>query len=648
MIRLLLPLVLVLGGLGLVISLDTPAERAELVFVSRADVFTLDPQRMSYLQDFRLGDAIYEGLVRWNNRTGAIDPAACASWDVSDDGLVYTFHIRPDAKWSNGDPLTAHDFAYTWRRAILPDTAADFASMTFIIRGARAMMSWRAEQLHAKAAGAITQSAEAMWEEAERRFAETVGVRAVDDRTLEVTLDWPAPYALDVLAFGVFLPVHRPTVEGWPLNDEQRARFRERGWRDEDCPPFEQCAFVSLDAATGRLMQKHEWTKPGSIVTNGPYVVTRWRYKRDMRLEANPFYHSPNSVKCKSIDIPSLPDANASILAYESGVLDWHTDAAIEYQADMIAQQRAYEQRHASELASLLAQGMSKDEALARLPEPIAGKERRDLHVLPAFGTDFYSFNCRPALASGAENVFADARVRRAFAMAVDKRAITEQVTRIGEPVANVLVPRGAIEGYESPGGLSFDPGAARALLAEAGWHDRNGDGTIENAAGASFPTVEILYSTNSPRYRNISLALRDMWQRELGVRIELRGLETKFFREALKRGDFMIARGGWFGDFGDPTTFLDICASDSGNNDRGYNNPAFDDLLAHASNEPNAAARFALLTQAERILVEDDLPLVPICQYAMIYLYDPARVRGISSHPRLQQYLHQIEVVQP
>ena len=645
MARLLIPLAVLFCALGVFVSLDKPAPRADLVFVSRADVFTLDPQRMSYLQDFRLGDAIYEGLVRWDNVSRAVIPAACESWSVSDDGLVYTFHLRPDARWSNGDPLTAHDFVYTWRRAILPDTAADFASMTFIIKGARAMMEWRGAQL-AELARA-NQSAADLWKQTERQFAETVGLRALDANTLEITLEQPVPFVLDVLSFGVFLPVHRPTVEGWELSDAQLELLHERGWREEDCPPFEQCRFVSLDSASGRLQQSHEWTKPGRIVTNGPYVLTRWRYKRDMRLEANPLYHSPASVKSKSIDIPSLPDANASILAFESGVIDWHTDAAIEYQADMIAQQRRYEARHQSELDSLLAQGLSRDQALAQLPPPQKELgERRDLHVLPAFGTDFYSFNCRATLASGAANVFADARVRRAFAMAIDKPAIAQQVTRIGEPVASVLVPRDAIEGYESPDGLPYDPVAARHLLAEVGWSDRNGDGVIENSGGDQFPTVEVLYSTNSPRYRNISLALRDMWQRELGVHVELRGLETKFFREALKRGDFMVARGGWFGDFGDPTTFLDICATGSGTNDRGYSNPVFDQLLAHAAGESDPRKRFELLREAERILVEEDLPLVPICQYALIYLYDPARVRGITHHPRLQQYLHQIEVL--
>jgi oligopeptide transport system substrate-binding protein len=156
---------------------------------------------------------------------------------------------------------------------------------------------------------------------------------------------------------------------------------------------------------------------------------------------------------------------------------------------------------------------------------------------------------------------------------------------------------------------------------------------------------VDLLYSTNAPRYKNISLALRDMWQRELGVRVELRGKENKFFKEDLKRGNFMIGRGGWYGDYGDPTTYLEMCRTGDGNNDRGYSNPAVDDLLEQASGEPDPQRRLELLAECERIIVEQDVPLLPLCQYVQVYMYEPGQLTGLSQHPRLIQYLWQMKV---
>ncbi len=210
------------------------------------------------------------------------------------------------------------------------------------------------------------------------------------------------------------------------------------------------------------------------------------------------------------------------------------------------------------------------------------------------------------------------------------------------------LVPPGSIPGYNTPEGLPFDPAAARGELAGAGWADRDGDGLVEDEQGEAFPVIDLLYSTSTPRYKNISLALRDMWQRELGVRVELRGKESKFFREDVKQGNFMIARGGWYGDYGDPTTFLDLCRTGDGNNTRGFSSPRVDALLAQAEAEPSAAARFRLLEACERVLFREELPVVPLCQYAQLYMYEPGRLRGLTTHPRLVQYLWRIEVVDP
>jgi oligopeptide transport system substrate-binding protein len=382
-------------------------------------------------------------------------------------------------------------------------------------------------------------------------------------------------------------------------------------------------------------------------VGNGPYLLTQWRYKRDMRLERNPLFHSPQRVRCDSIASLSIDDPNTAVLAFESGQIDWVSDVTVDYQADMLAERRAYEQRHAAEIRSMLESGRSIDEALASLPPPQRG-QRRNISVFPTFGTDFFSFNCRPHLADGRPNPFADARVRRAFTLAVDKKVIVERVTRLHEPVATTFVPPGSIPGYRSPAGLPHDPARGRAELAAAGWSDRNNDGFAENARGEAFPEIEILFTTNTARYKNIALALRDMWQRELGVRIVLRGKDTKFYKDDLKAGNFMIARGGWYGDYGDPTTFLDLCRTHDGNNDRKYSHPYVDGLLEKAAAEPDPDQRFRLLEECERFLFDEEVPMLVLCQFVQLYMYEPGRVTGISLHPRMNQHLWQIGVEPP
>jgi oligopeptide transport system substrate-binding protein len=720
--RLLAPFALIIVALTTVVWLDDTPPEADLIFVNQNEVFTLDPQRMSYIQDLRLAHALYEGLVRWDNHDYSILPAAADLPTVSEDGLTYTFEIRPEAVWANGDPVTAHDFVYAWQRALLPDTAADYSNMFFAIEGGAAFFDWRAgltagfaaepwsdaatatptsvraavgrlerlldadpwpagvarppdaarpriraalESLRAAArletglettlgdaADARTwvkqldapdsRAAEAawMWEETQRRFRDTVGLEVRGDRTLVVRLTRPTAYLLDLLCFGVFFPVHRPTVEGWPA-DHPRS---PRGWIGVEPPSLASRQWVRLDPSAGKLEQKHEWAKPHSHVGNGTHRLVEWRYKRDLRLEPSPTFHDAARVRSGSILARTIEDTNTAVLAYESGHVDWLVDVSTDYQADMLEEFERYRARHADELAALMADGRTFDEALAALPAPGPG-ERRNIRVFPTFGTDFYSFNCRPLLNDRRPNPFARAEVRRAFAMAIDKRVIVERVTRLDEPILRTLIPPDTIEGYNSPHGLDHDPDAARATLRAAGWEDRDADGFVEDAQNRPFPVVDLLYTTNIPRYKWISLELKSQWERELGVRVELRATETKFYREDLKQGEFMIARGRWYGDYGDPTTFLDLCKSTDGNNDRKYKSRKVDDWLEQASLERDPEKRMRILEECERYLFEEEVPILPLCQLVQVYMFEPNRVRGLSEHPRLTQFLWQMEV---
>lgn len=616
MLRALAPFALLALLVGGIVALDRPLPRAEIVFVS-PDVFTLDPQRITYQQDVRVAQSIFEGLFTESADGSDPVPGVAESWTVSPDGRTWTFTLREGARWSNGDPVTSEDFAQAWMRPLLPDMASDYSGFLFMIRGGREFFEWRQRELEriaAMPADGRADAARELWARTPLQYRDMVGVRTPDARTIEVDLVQPTPYWPSILAFPTLFPVHRPTLE----------------------------AHLSIDGGSGRVKLDPKWLKPGTLVSNGPMMVTDWRYKRGMRFEPNPHHWNRGAARPASVELRPIEDSNTAVLAFQSGDVDWISDLTVEYRADMADEQRAWLERHASQWRALRESGLGEDEAMAALPDPGPG-ERRDVHVLPAFGTDFWNFNCRPALADGRPNPFADARVRRAFARAVDKRAITEKVTRLRERVAGSLVPAGAFDWYEPPAGLSYDPDAARAELAAAGWSDRDGDGRVEDAQGRRFPVVDILYMTGNPRTRDNALAMAQMWRETLGVECELRGKDGKFAKEDLRTGNFMVGRGGWFGDYPDPTTFLELNRSTDGNNDRAYSNPTYDALLDAAAAELDRPKRAALLREAERILVEEDMPLMPLCQYVTAYMYDPARLRGLSRHASLAQYLNRL-----
>ena len=610
--------------------------RADLTYVNPSGIHTLDPARMSWTQDFRIALNIWEGLTTTHPKTTApVGGAASFPPATSADRLTYTFTIRDDARWSNGDPVTARDFVRGWRRGMEPGTATDYSFLfTDHIIGAAEYVNWRlemvslltclsrlrdgwgidAEQAQAFAGRPILQEIEivadrslappqadaprASWRdfanelgklqvnwtvmydrifethvaEFDARFAK-VGIKADGERRLIVELKRPCPYFLDLASFPTFLPCH-----------ESIERLRER-YRD------------SPTTAQGLVVYDPQWTKPdyhrngySGLVTNGPYQLADWTFKRRVRLTVNPFFRAANEIACRTVDMLTYENISAAIMAYEAGDVDFLPSMDVPY-----------------------------DHEIARLARTGA---RPDFHLCMTLATYFLNFNCASESVHGHRNPFRDARVRKAFSLAVDKETVVNSVLRRGDRVAHSFVPADTIVGYEPPKGLQRNVNEARRLLAEAGY-----------PRGSGLPPVELLYVAADER---VCQALARMWEQDLGVRVELRCKESKTFAEDKANQRYMIARGNWYADYYDPTTFLDCLTSGNGNNDSGYRNPRYDDLLTEARGMDDQRARAELLRRAERSIVEDDCPILPILHYAQPIAIQPY-VKGLHPNVRLR-----------
>ena len=546
MLRLLaIPAVLIgLLAASLVWSGPGRQTRADFAFVLQGDHITLDLNNMAWGIDIRLANSLWEGLYTLDPATLTPHLAAADHVDVSADRRVYTFHLRPDARWTNGDPVTAGDFVFEWRRML--ESPKEYTYLhTKYVRGADAYQTAYA----AYAAAPVGRKP------ARPDFG-AVGERVNPDGTLRLELADPVPFLPALLAFAPFFPMHEPSMR-----------------------PFEH-----VDARTGTVTYDPRFTRPPHLVTNGPYRLDTWEFKRRLRLVASDYYWDRAHVRSRTVDEVQADDGLAAYRLYEQGDVDFLNAVDPDVAAPMYV-------RH-----------------------------RPDLHVFRAFGTVFYELNCLPRLPDGRPNPLADVRVRQALAMSIDKRQVTEHVGRLGQPVATTFIPPGVFKGYTSPAGLPFDVARAKRLLADAGY-----------PGGRGFPRLSILYATDTAANADITTIVRRQWADHLGIDVDPNGMERKQVAPNLNQQKYSVAQAGWYGDYVDPSTFTDKYLSGADNNAARWSDPRYDDDCRRAAAEPDAAKRMALFHDAEdRLLTR--VPIIPLYTDVSTFLYRPT-VHGITAN---------------
>ncbi|MBO1581059.1 peptide ABC transporter substrate-binding protein [Bacillus sp. XF8] len=471
-----------------------------------------------------------EGLYRLDKDNKPI-PAAAESSTKSEDGKKYTFKLRKDAKWSNGDPVTAKDFVFAWQRLVDPKTAAEYAFIAYPIKNAEAISQGKAE-------------------------VSTLGVKAVDDYTLEVELDSPVPYFLNLTAFPSYYPLNEKFV-------------KEKGDK------------YGLESDT--------------VVYNGPFVLTDWKHEEGWKLKKNDSYWDKKNVKLDEINYSVVKDMATRVNLYDSGQIDFTL-----LSGEFVDKYRA------------------KEGEFGVYSEP---------------STFFLRLNQKRA---GQDTPLKSKKLREAIALSINKKDLANVILNDGSKPADFLVPKGLATGpdgkdfqEEFKNGLKHDTKKAAAAWEEA-----------KKELGKDQVTLEFLnYDTSNAK--KVGEYVKDQIEKNLkGVTVNIK---MQPFKQKLKletEQDYDFSYGGWSPDYADPMTFLDMFESNHSHNQMSFSDSKYDEIINKASTElmTDAKKRWEELGKAEKLLLEEDVALVPLHQNARSYVMKP-NVKGVVKHNISPEY---------
>ena len=478
----------------------------------------LDPHVVTGLPESHIVRALFEGLAVKNPYTLEPEPGVAQRWDISEDGRTITFHLNPEARWSNGDLMTAEDYVWSWQRALNPAMGNQYAYMLYPLENAEAFATGKLADFDA------------------------VGVKALDQHTLQVRLNAPTPYFIQLMDHYSTFAVHRPTIE-------------------------------KFGAASDRFTP---WTRVENIVGNGAFRLQEWKLNRRITIEKSPTYWDRDKVKLNAVVFYPTENISSEERMFRVGQLHYTQTIPL----DKIPVYRA----------------------MADSPYVNA----------PYLGTYYYLLNIdQPPLD--------DLRVRQALSLAIDRDRLNNTVLHGANVSAYSITPPGTL-GYQPPTVFSHDVQRARQLLSDAGFPD-----------GQGWPGLELTYNT-SESHRKIAVALQQMWKDALNIQVTLSNQEWKVYLDSVDQMNFQMARRGWIGDYVDPNNFLDLFLCDGGNNNTGFCDPDYDDMILRQA--PQAASReerYAIFHAAETLLMEQ-MPIIPIYTYTSNHLIHPS-VKGMPSN---------------
>ena len=481
------------------------AAKQELTRQVPAEVESLDPAHIESWTGDTIGLDLFEGLTRIG-ASGAVVPGVAQSWTRTAPD-TWVFKLRHDAKWSNGDPVTATDFVYAWQRVLDPKTGSKYTILPEFIKNAKAILAGKAP---------LT----------------SLAARAVDPYTLEVKTEVPVAFFTELTAMPAMAPVNKATVD----------KFGD------------------------------SWTRPGNMVSNGPYTLSDWEPNNRIVIVKNPkYWNAPQVVISKVTYMPVESDETAMRM-YQSGQIDYTYSIPSGVYAQVSKQ---------------------------------FGKE---LQTGLQLATYFYSLN-------NTDPAFRDPRVRLALSMVIDRDLLTAKLTQAGEVPMYGLISKGTKgAAVYTPDWTSWPMAKrvdyARGLLKAAGYSD------------AKPLTFTLTYNT-SDLHKKVALFSTSEWRTKLGVNAKLENVEYKVLLSERHAGKVQASRDGWFVDYNDAMSYFDQLRCNDVQNDQQFCDPKVDALIDQGNLQLDDQKRTALLTQAHNLAMSQT-PLIPLFQYSADRLVKP------------------------